>query len=224
MNDICPLCFAKEISFWLHDKMRSYFRCNQCHLIFADQQSHLCAEQELKVYQQHENHIDDHGYRRFLSKIATPMLDKLAILPEQNLQGLDFGCGPGPALAAIFSEAGYQMSIYDPYFAPNKAVLEKTYDFVTCTEAIEHFYSPHIEWHLLVNLVKEGGMLGIMTKLARDLDAFKQWHYKNDPTHVSFFSKETFCYLAKTSKLNVEFIGDDGILFTKPMKRETNDA
>ena len=138
------------------------------------------------------------------------------------LQGLDFGCGPGPALAAIFVEAGFNMSVYDPYFAPDEIVLTGQYDFVTCTEAIEHFYQPHKEWELLVSLVREGGMLGIMTKLARDVEAFSRWHYKNDPTHVSFFSKETFLYLAKRDGLSIEFVADDAIILIK--KRENHDS
>lgn len=54
-----------------------------------------------------------------------------------------------------------------------------------------------------------------MTKLARDVDAFAHWHYKNDPTHVSFFSRETFSFLAERDGLEVEFVGNDVILLRK---------
>ena len=215
MNNYCPLCLDSHPAIWAADSRRSYYRCPNCYLIFADRNSLLSSKQEKAVYEQHENHIEDLGYRKFLSRIALPMLNKFSLAANSNIIGLDFGCGPGPALAAMFNEAGLKTVVYDPYFANDKSVLTKQYDFVTCTEAIEHFYQPHKEWQLLVNLVREGGYLGIMTKLARDLDSFKQWHYKNDPTHVSFFSQQTFLFLAKRDGLDIEFVANDAILFTK---------
>ena len=37
----------------------------------------------------------------------------------------------------MLEEKGYGMSVFDPYFVPDEAVLLSTYDFVTCTEAAE---------------------------------------------------------------------------------------
>ena len=107
------------------------------------------------------------------------------------------------------------MAIYDPYFAPDPSVLTRQYDFVTCTEAIEHFNQPAKEWGLLLSMIKPGGWLGLMTKLATDAEAFTRWHYKNDPTHVSFFSRDTFRFLAQRDGLEVEFVGNDVILLRK---------
>jgi len=55
-----------------------------------------------------------------------------------------------------------------------------------------------------------------MTKQVIDLEAFACWHYKYDPTHVTFFSRATFRYLAERDKLELEFIGNDVILLRKP--------
>ncbi|PKF51381.1 class I SAM-dependent methyltransferase [Enterovibrio nigricans] len=208
----CPLCQSAHIADFEQDRRRRYFRCQTCLLVFADPECLLPPEEEKAVYDQHENIVEDEGYRAFLGRLATPLMHKLG---NGAYQGLDFGCGPGPALAAILTEAGHNMMVYDPYFAPNAIALERTYDFVTCTEAIEHFYMPHKEWRLLLSLVKSGGWLAIMTKLVIDADAFKSWHYKNDPTHVSFFSRETFSYLADRDGLDVDFVGNDVILLRK---------
>ncbi|OEE71173.1 2-polyprenyl-3-methyl-5-hydroxy-6-metoxy-1,4-benzoquinol methylase [Enterovibrio norvegicus FF-33] len=208
----CPLCQSTHVVDFEQDKRRRYFRCEPCSLVFADPASRLSPKEEEAVYQQHENEISDEGYRRFLGRLADPLLEKLGSAP---LEGLDFGCGPGPALAAMLEEAGHKMVLYDPYFMPDHSVLGTTYDFVTCTEAIEHFYMPHKEWGQLLSLVKPGGWLAIMTKLVIDVDAFKHWHYKNDPTHVSFFSRETFCFLAGRDGLDVDFVGNDVILLRK---------
>lgn len=208
----CPLCNSPSAGTFHQDKRRTYFRCTECALIFADPDVLLPPEEEKAVYDQHENNPEDQGYRRFLDRLAAPLTERLG--PAQ-LDGLDFGCGPGPTLSVMLEEMGYNMAIYDPYFAHEPTALERQYDFVTCTEAIEHFYTPAKEWGQLLDMVKPGGWLGLMTKLARDLDAFVNWHYKNDPTHVSFFSRETFHYLAQRDGLEVEFVGNDVILLRK---------
>ncbi|KJG00781.1 class I SAM-dependent methyltransferase [Photobacterium angustum] len=208
----CPLCHSEQHGVFVEDKNRCYFRCQQCALIFADPEAQLSPEQEKAVYDQHQNNPDDMGYRQFLGRLATPLVERL---PAGPLDGLDFGSGPGPTLSIMLEEMGYNMAIYDPYFAPDPSVLTRQYDFVTCTEAIEHFNQPAKEWGLLLSMIKPGGWLGLMTKLATDAEAFARWHYKNDPTHVSFFSRDTFRFLAQRDGLEVEFVGNDVILLRK---------
>ncbi|TKB56192.1 class I SAM-dependent methyltransferase [Ferrimonas aestuarii] len=207
----CPLCHHSDTPHYHQDKKRHYFQCNRCHLVFADPNSLLPPNAEKQQYDQHQNNPADMGYRKFLGRLATPLLKRV----QPNSQGLDFGCGPGPTLSLMCQEQGHQMAVYDPYFFPDRQPLRQQYDFVTCTEAIEHFYRPSREWQLLLSLVKPGGTLGLMTKLVKDVDAFANWHYKNDPTHVSFFSRLTFRYLAEQDNLQIEFIGNDVILLQK---------
>ena len=54
-----------------------------------------------------------------------------------------------------------------------------------------------------------------MTKLTDQVTDFANWHYKNDPTHVSFFSSKTFAYLAGRDGFLLEIIGPDVILLQK---------
>jgi len=63
--------------------------------------------------------------------------------------------------------------------------------------------------------LKHGGILGIMTKLAPDQDAFSSWHYKNDPTHVCFFSQFTFKWLADQWGAELTFADKDVVIFSK---------
>lgn len=51
------------------------------------------------------------------------------------------------------------MECYDPFFFPSDSILSQKYDFVTCTEAIEHFFEPKKEWKLLLSLLKENGKI-----------------------------------------------------------------
>lgn len=209
----CPLCQATMVSDFCQDQHRRYFECSRCRLIFADPASRPSAEEEKARYDRHQNHPGDLGYRQFLGRLVEPLV---AHLGPGAWEGLDFGCGPGPTLSVMLEERGYAMSLYDPFYAPDPAVLSRSYDFVTCTEAMEHFHTPGREWPLLVRLVKPGGWLAIMTRLATDVRAFGQWDYANDFTHVSFFRRETFNYLSDRDGLEVEFVGNDGILLRKP--------
>ncbi len=211
MPSSCPLCYSHQINLFTQDKKREYFRCSQCDLIFVDRNCLLSSEDEKAIYDYHENNIFDANYRQFLNRLFQPLTDSLS----PGSSGLDFGCGPGPALAHMFLEAGYSMAIYDPYYAPIKHVLTKQYDFVTSTEAIEHFALPGEEITRLDQCLKPGGQLGIMTKLTDTVDNFKNWHYKNDPTHINFFSQQTFKWLANKLNYSVQFYGVDTIVLTK---------
>ncbi|TWI65066.1 methyltransferase family protein [Desulfobotulus alkaliphilus] len=208
----CPLCCSTFVSEFYRGFRRLYWQCSLCHLVFVDAAFLLSPDAEKAEYDLHENSPEDEGYRRFLSRLAIPLLERLG---RRELEGLDFGCGPGPALASMMEEKGHSMALYDPYYAPDQKVFEKKYDFITCTEAMEHFYRPEKEWKLLLELLKPGGWLGIMTGRVKDAKAFAGWHYKNDPTHVSFFSRKTFAYMAQQENLMVDFVGGDVVFFQK---------
>ncbi|MEO3879396.1 class I SAM-dependent methyltransferase [Rheinheimera fenheensis] len=208
----CPLCFATSCAFFHQDKQRCYWRCPQCELVFADRASLLSAAAEHAQYQLHNNDVNDNGYRRFLQRLAMPLL---AALGRSGLQGLDFGCGPGPLLAKMLTEAGQHMAVWDPFFAPDSTALERQYDFISCSEAIEHFVNPAQEWALWQQLLSPGGTLAIMTKRYTTAEAFANWHYKLDPTHVSFFHLNTFHYLAGRDGYRLEVAANDVVLLQR---------
>lgn len=207
----CPLCLSPKTQHYYQDKRREYLQCQQCELVFVRPDQRLDSAQEKAHYDLHENNPEDQGYRRFLSRVANPMLERI----EPNSHGLDFGCGPGPTLSLMLQQQGHKMNLYDAYYYPDSSVLEKSYDFITATEVIEHLYQPDKVWQQWLNLVKSGGWIGLMTKMVIDVEAFASWHYKNDLTHVVFFSRKTFQYLAERDKLQLEFVGNDVILLRK---------
>jgi len=155
---------------------------------------------QLQKYQQHENDPLDARYREFLNRLAAPLLAEL----PANQVGLDFGCGPGPALADMLSQAGHSMRLYDPFFFPDATVLDQQFDFVTCTEVAEHFHQPHAEFKRMVALLKPGGLLALMTSFQHDDSRFADWHYRRDPTHVTFYKQETFDFIAAEFGLTCE--------------------
>lgn len=172
----------------------------------------LDAVQEKAEYDLHQNEPADPGYRQFLSRLAGPLLERI---PATG-RGLEFGCGPGPALARMLEEEGYHISLYDPFYYPSRDVLASTYDFITATEVVEHLHRPGEELTMLWALLRAGGWMGIMTKLVIDAQAFERWHYKNDPTHVCFFSRATWLWWAEKQGAELEIIGSDVILLHRP--------
>ncbi|MFC6673462.1 class I SAM-dependent methyltransferase [Marinobacterium aestuariivivens] len=204
----CPLCAAGDCRPYHRDRRRDYCQCRLCDLVFVPPAQRLTAAEEKAIYDTHRNDPKDAGYRRFLSRLFDPMCARLA--PDSR--GLDFGCGPGPALAMMFEEAGHDVSLYDPFYAPDGTTLERQYDFVCATEVVEHLHAPGREIERLLTLLRPGGLLGIMTKRVIDADAFSRWHYKNDPTHVCFFSERTFEYLAQLHQCQLEFVANDAVI------------
>jgi len=131
-------------------------------------------------------------------------------------QGLDYGCGPGPALAMMLREAGHPMQAWDPFFAPDPDALVRRYDFVTCTEVVEHFHSPAAEFARLDALLRPGGWLGITTCLQTEDARFAAWHYRRDPTHVVFYRAVTFEVIAARFGWRCELPEKDVVLMHKP--------
>ncbi len=207
----CPLCKGQKTTPYFSDAFRDYRICLDCSLVFVPKIFHLSDEREKQRYDLHKNDPADPRYRAFLSRLCNPLK---ARLPERAC-GLDFGCGPGPTLSAMFQACGYVVDIYDKFYARNPEVFRQKYDFVTTTEVVEHLKDPQFELQRLYRLVKPRGILGIMTKLVIDKSAFENWHYKRDPTHICFFSKSTFEWLGNIWQSEVEFIGDDVILIHK---------
>ncbi len=207
----CPLCSSQNSQYFHRDKARQYQKCSTCQLVFVPPNFYLSAAEEKAHYDHHQNSPNDAGYRKFLGRTFTPLNSKL----KPNRCGLDFGSGPGPTLSIMFEEAGHNMAIYDPFYAPDRSVLRQTYDFITATEVVEHLHTPSSELDLLWSCLRPNGWLAIMTKRVTNLQDFTTWHYKNDPTHVCFYSEETFNWLAKKWGSVVEFHGKDVVMFQK---------
>lgn len=190
---------------------RRYWRCRRCRATELDAAQLPDPETELQHYLTHRNDPADAGYRRFLSKLATPLLEVL----DPASEGLDFGCGPGPALAAMLEAAGHRVRLHDPFFRPDPAALRRCYDFVTLTEVAEHLHRPYAVFRQLAGLLRPGGRLAVMTALGIDDRRFADWRYRRDPTHVVFYRVATFRYLARSLGLDCRRVAPDVVLLRR---------
>ncbi|GIU40092.1 2-polyprenyl-3-methyl-5-hydroxy-6-metoxy-1,4-benzoquinol methylase [Shewanella sairae] len=208
---ICPLCQQPNLLAFYKDKLREYQRCSHCQLVSVPANYYLNATDEKAIYDKHQNNSDDLGYRKFLSRALGPILERVT----QEAQGLDFGCGPGPTISVMAAEKGIRIENYDLYYCNEPNKLDNQYDFVICTEVIEHVADAKSLLETFARLLKPGGLLSIMTKRAGDLEAFRNWHYKGDPTHINFYSTATFEWIAGHFDWTLEVIGNDVVLFTR---------
>ncbi len=214
-NLSCVLCGSDRTE-WVHKDdtrmqyMRDYYLCSECGLIFVPPGQRLDADEEKSRYDMHENNPEDPRYRKFLSRMFNPISKKL----KSDSYGLDFGSGPGPTLNLMLEEEGHTVRIYDPFYADDQSVFDGRYDFITTTETAEHLYNPLMELDRLWSCLKPGGYLGVMTRRWTAVEEFKNWHYKNDDTHVIFFHEDTFRWLQKRWKANLEMYERDVVIFT----------
>jgi SAM-dependent methyltransferase len=207
----CPVCRTWAAVPFQSVGGRDYWRCGSCEARFLDPAQLPALADERAEYLRHQNDPDDPRYRRFLARLVDPLLAALG----QAREGLDFGCGPGPALAAMLREAGHRVALYDPYFHPDPAALAQRYDFVACAEVAEHFHHPAQAFDRLDGLLRPGGLLAVLTCFQTDDARFADWHYRRDPTHVVFYREQTFRMLAAQRGWECEIAAKDVALMRK---------
>ncbi len=208
---VCPLCFSKASKFFSAAE-RSFFQCSQCLGVFVPSIYFLSSEEEKERYQAHENDINNAGYQNFVK----PLVQQIFKNTNPSDKGLDYGCGTGPVAAKLLREKGYDIQLYDPFFKDEQRILENKYDFIFSCEVIEHFHKPQQEFAFLSSLLKPNGKLFCQTSLFSEKIDFKNWFYKNDPTHVFFYHKKSFAFICeKFAFKNFEIFRDNIIYLEK---------
>ena len=190
----CPLCKSDAPTVFYNRAEHVFYKCNQCDALFRPKEYYLDSTKEHQRYLTHNNDVNDVGYQNFVRPIVTQVVNNFD--PAQH-RGLDFGAGPGPVITKLLKEKNFNLALYDPYFWPETQVLQTTYDFIVCCEVVEHFNSPAIEFKRLHNLLNKDGQLICKTALYDDSINFEQWYYKNDRTHVIFYTQKTLDWIAK---------------------------
>ena len=196
-NDYCPLCFSEAMVLFheVRDRAmnRDFMRCTSCDLVSVPRRFHVGPKAEKKRYLEHNNDPDSEDYRAFLNRLWGRFRPYL----PAGSKGLDYGAGPGPALAAMMEDDGFEVFVYDKYFSPDMAVLDDSYDFIVCTETVEHFENPALDFTVFERILKPSGWVGIMTAMIEDWSKFPGWYYHRDPTHIAFYSVDTMNWIAE---------------------------
>ena len=209
--NICTVCKNDKIEFFINIKGLDYWQCTICKATMLNPVQFISSNKEKKHYLKHNNEINDTRYRSFVSNLIKPLKDKISV----DDMGLDYGCGYAPALADILKKDGFNVELYDPFFFKNQNIFLRKYNFITCSEVVEHFFQPYEEFNKINNLLSKNSWLAIMTSFMTDDYLFKNWYYRRDPTHVVFYKKITFKIIAKQRNWKIHFPSKNVVLFNK---------
>lgn len=211
---ICRLCHHK--AFWFCSYFKNsidFFRCTNCRSIFKEEAVFLGISAEKARYETHNNDVDDVRYQQFVSPITTSILNDFS----NKAIGLDYGCGTGPVISHLLKQKGFHVILYDPFFYPDQTYKTGQYQFIICCEVMEHFHQPAEEFQHLRKLLTDKGKLYCKTSLISDdigADEFQAWHYKNDPTHVFFYTPSALSYIKSKEGFQSVLFDDKLIIFS----------
>lgn len=206
----CPLCHAAGANIPESGDGPDYFACPVCDLIYLTPSRRLSAVDERARYELHNNGRGDANYVSFLRRLVDPLVERL----RPGARGLDFGCGPTPVLSELLTTAGFPCAAYDPFFAPDETLLDEQYDFISCSEVVEHAHDPASMFAALRHMLVPGGMLGVMTMFHPGVNAFADWWYRRDPTHVCFYNEATMRWIGERYGWLTDFPAPNVTLFS----------
>jgi SAM-dependent methyltransferase len=205
----CPVCgFPGDYP--LEAGKRRFKRCKQCAFIQA--QTFPTEEEARRRYELHDNGAGNEGYSRFLSSV----IEKALAAAPGARSVLDWGSGPNPLAVDLLRQRGFSVTGWDPFFASENEPLEAAYDLILCIETAEHFFDPQKEFRRISQSLKQDGLAVLHTHLAPlDDSTFSTWWYKEDFTHVSFYTEESLRFLAEDAGLSVDRIEERKLVFLK---------
>jgi len=201
----CHICDKPTESF-IHEKTDiTYYHCKACEYIFKSPESYQDFNAQKVRYDLHTNDENDEGYKAYFQRF----LDFTLPLVGRPQTALDFGCGKSTILSDMLSKKGIDCDYYDPIYYPNTLNDSKKYELIVSTEVFEHIQQPAIVFKNLLELLEEGGYLALQTQFhSNNSEAFKEWYYHQDPTHIVFFTAHTFKVLCE--KYTCKFVDDNG--------------
>lgn len=223
-----------DVGIMSHDKSANYLFTG-CGSVFRHPECFLSSQEQSARYLLHKNKLEpaktQSGYRRFLAKFADAALAYVTTMNKGDnsftLKSIfDYGSGPEPSLVHLLEEyktTGHlapntEIRGWDPFFAPNTIFFKNGADLVLCLEVAEHFETPAKDIKKLASAVRIGGIVALQTILVPPTHAeFRKWWYKEDPTHVTFYSKQGLELCAKNAGLLLTAHIDSVFFFQKSL-------
>lgn len=201
----CRLCAEPVVSLSSEPPLDGYERCERCGYVQLRRELLPAPEAERARYLLHRNDPAEPGYRAWLGAF----MDAIRPYLRDGVEILDFGSGPVPALGSLAAERGYGYRPYDPYFAPDGAWRSRRWEAIAVHEVAEHLAEPAVIFAELAAALAPGGILALRTRFQpAGLEGFARWRYRQDSTHVGFFTPS--CLSRAMDRLGLEHAHDDG--------------
>ena len=210
----CHIC-NKTTETFIHEKTNiTYYHCKECEYIFKSPECYQDFDAQKERYNLHTNDENDEGYIAYFQRF----MDFTYPFISSCKSALDFGCGTSSILSEMFEKKGISCDFYDPIYHPDGMDEYKKYDLIVSTEVFEHLHQPREVFKSLLDRLEKGGYLALQTQFhTNEHETFKKWYYHQDPTHIVFFTAETFKVLSQI--YSCEFVSDNGknmVLIRKP--------
>ena len=204
-------------------KDKKYHFCSNCNSVFLDSEFYLTSENQKDRYLLHNNTLEDAGYKKYLEKFFDEVI---SFAKSKNHTYLDYGSGPNPCLVELVKQKYSdfeQIDAWDLFFTKDFTPKEDFYSLITCLEVAEHFENPIESFLHIKSLLKKDGLLAVQTQIFYPEDDFEKtskkfatWWYKEDTTHVTFYSKEGLINCCKNCGLEfLTQINKNLLVFTK---------
>ena len=210
----CRICDSPSILFF--QDTRTFYKCPECRLIFSEDFPDKKDEENHYKTQWQTTHPD-------FWKGQVDVLVQLITNYRTPKNILDFGSGSGE-MTREFLKRGYDITPLEPMI--HGYLKEQNYpaqfDVVIVVEVLEHLQDPWKEIHEIENVLSPDGIVIFSTLLTNEFidrpDAanhFRNWWYKDDPTHVSFFCNHVLSKMADMENYDIDIIGDKVFVFKR---------
>ena len=203
----CRICNTSSPVFY--QDTRPFYKCPDCFLIFTNQLPEKSFEEAHYKSQWKET---DPGFWKEQAEAVASYIKNYG----DPKRVLDFGAGSGE-LSKELENMGYQMTTLEPMV--DGYLKEQNYPFkfdvVIAIEVIEHLPDVWGELEQIEKVLAPGGIIIISTSLTNRFisapnvdEIFKDWWYKDDPTHLSFFCNRTLSVMADKRNYDIDIHGD----------------
>jgi len=230
----CNLCGADDTVPVAEVDSFHIVRCKRCGLLYVNPRCQECVLQEIytETYYDHDgirNGLEFFGYDNYLAdeeNIKITFAKRLKTIERYVSQGrlLDIGCATGFFLALAREKGwdvmGTEVSQFSARYAQDKLNLDvrlgplrslelatASFDAVTMWDVIEHVTDPMAELREIHRILRDGGLLSIITPDAGSLVARllgKRWEeFRRVREHVYFFSRHTMTEMLRQAGFDV---------------------
>ena len=193
----CRICETESSLFY--SDVRSFYKCPSCTLIFTNETADNVAAE--KHYKDQWNNAD----KNFWKQQTDGLLSVIHRYKMPVGRVLDFGSGTGE-ITKEFQARGIEATPLEPMihgYLKDQNYPDK-FDVVVGVEVIEHLPDMREELKEIEKNLSADGIMLFTTILTdsfidsiNEVEQFKGWWYKDDPTHVSFFSSKSILRLAE---------------------------